>query len=714
MAVFEPPSLCWISGTTFKHNSGPKDMEQLSATEQYMGAVLLSGSSNSNDAADGEAPTSSSQATAASCQIPRKGVVIVRSAFWGNSAAATLTSSGGALRIEHTWAAVLDSTFQGRAVVNPVLSPRQEQGLADPATGTAAVSAAAGGCLSAASSSLLLCNTTLAGCAAVKQGGAVDISFTSLVLHNVSLLRSSSTQLGGCLFSSSSFVLGSRIRAVSCTADRGGGLYLDTSQLALANSSISRCSSLSSGGAVLVTTCPKAVVSNSIINSNKGTEGGAFDASSSELVLVRTEVAHNHARQRGGGLVSYAIPGPSMNFTAVNCSIHHNTAGEENGGAIAVELASVLVQGSTLTANTGRQFGGALFADAANVTVLNSMLRSNSAMLGGALYVDGAGTSWLKVINSSISHNGGDRVIAGGSVYVTNGSLTLQASNISNSTADSSGGAIYVAHAAQVKLSGCQLSQNLARYGMGAAVHLTSSRLDISNTLLKNNQAMYAGAGILASGSTVQMSRCRFESNQALVGGAYANVNGGSVRSRGGCSWSNNTAMVGGAIMLHDMQADFQGDVFSNNSATTLPSSGSETVNFVTVKPVGVGGAIYQFKGRLHIVNSTFKNNQAASRLGQGGAVFCESAVAQVTNSILTGNWAAYAGGAIRLVSKQCPAVLQVSGSQLSSNAAQGFELPTCDEHGNGGALCVDLAGPLTIDANTTFLDNFAHLGGEE
>jgi len=134
---------------------------------------------------------------------------------------------------------------------------------------------------------------------------------------------------------------------------------------------------------------------------------------------------------------------------------------------------------------------------------------------------------------------------------------------------------------------------------------------------------MYAGGGILASGSTVKMSRCSFESNEALVGGAYANVNSGSVTTTGGCRWSRNTAMVGGAIMLHDMTAQLVGDVFANNTAAMLPSSGSETVNFVTVKPVGVGGAVYQFEGRLSIVKGTFKNNQAASRLGQGAHSVC-------------------------------------------------------------------------------------------
>jgi predicted outer membrane repeat protein len=204
------------------------------------------------------------------------------------------------------------------------------------------------------------------------------------------------------------------------------------------------------------------------------------------LLLIRTEMSHNHAKQRGGGLLTYAMAGAEMKFTAVNCSIHHNSAAEENGGAIAVELATVVIQGGKLEANSGRQFGGALFADAANVTVVGSTLRNNTAMLGGATYSDGKGTAWLKVMRSSMSGNRG--AIAGGSIYLTNGSLALLASNISNSTAGNSGGAVYVAHAAQVKFSGCRLTNNQASFGMGAAVHLINSRMNLSDTFLRHNQ----------------------------------------------------------------------------------------------------------------------------------------------------------------------------------------------------------------------------------
>jgi len=108
------------------------------------------------------------------------------------------------------------------------------------------------------------------------------------------------------------------------------------------------------------------------------------------------------------------------------------------------------------------------------------------AMLGGALYSDGQGAAWLKVTGSSMSSNSGD--IAGGSIYLTNGSLTLASSNVTNSTAGNSGGAVYVVRAMQVKVSRCRLSLNRASYGMGAAAHLISSRMDISSTVLRRNQ----------------------------------------------------------------------------------------------------------------------------------------------------------------------------------------------------------------------------------
>lgn len=217
-------------------------------------------------------------------------------------------------------------------------------------------------------------------------------------------------------------------------------------------------------------------------------DGAGLDVRGSNLHLLRSNVSHNVAAQRGGALLSFDAAGEPI--TAINidsCSITNNTASQENGGALGVSLCKMTVTDSIFSHNTALQQGGAVYADQANVTLRNTAFTGNTATYGGAVHCDAGASGWLRIINNSMTGNGGSDVVDGGAVLFRNGSLSIVSSSISNNTASNTGGALQAAHAS-VAMSACLIQYNTVLFGMAGGVHVLQSAVDMNTTLFSHNQ----------------------------------------------------------------------------------------------------------------------------------------------------------------------------------------------------------------------------------
>lgn len=105
------------------------------------------------------------------------------------------------------------------------------------------------------------------------------------------------------------------------------------------------------------------------------------------------------------------------------------------GGAIANSGANVTIENCAFRANRSGGPGGALITSGGAMTIKDSVLSGNVASQGGAIFVSG-NNSTLSITNTTISGNyaeGTDELTAGGgALYVSNGSVAINFSTITN------------------------------------------------------------------------------------------------------------------------------------------------------------------------------------------------------------------------------------------------------------------------------------------
>ena len=337
--------------------------------------------------------------------------------------------------------------------------------------------------------------------------------------------------------------------------------------------------------------------------------------------------------------------GEGFTVTLTNATLINGKA--DNGGAIYND-GSLTLSDVKLSDNAADSYGGAVFNNG-NLVVGNSVFDSNDIVNRGSASVDYGGAAiynWkegtLKVTNSNFTNNiknykNGDNLVG---AITTIGNATVSGSNFVNNSGRW-GGAI--------SATGAELRKN-------------SSTLTVSNTIFKDNSALYAGA-VYIWGSNYNIADCVFDNNTAF--------------GKGNMTPNNNN---GGALVVSQ--------VSKFNEPITGTISGSKFTN----NKAQYGGAAYFNKGFVTITDSVFENNIATA---EGGAVDFSHAsvkdlVVSINNSSFVGNKAPVAGAIFTNVDSK------ITNSNFTKNTAS-----------KGGAVLNENGAKLTVD-NSTFKDNAA------
>nr|WP_278937749.1 Ig-like domain repeat protein [Methanobrevibacter smithii] len=350
-------------------------------------------------------------------------------------------------------------------------------------------------------------------------------------------------------------------------------------------------------------------------------------------------------------------------------------------------------KGHTIDAkNLGRIFS---IGEGFTVTLTNATLINGKADKGGAIYNDGSLTlSDVKLSDNAADSYGGavfnnGHLVIGNSVFDSNdivnrgsasvdyggaaiynwydGTLTVSGSNFTNNiknykNGDNLVGAITTIGNATV--IGSNFVNNSGRWGgaisaTGAELRKNSSTLTVSNTIFKDNSALYAGA-VYIWGSNYNIADCVFDNNTAF--------------GKGNMTPNNNN---GGALVVSQ--------VSRFNEPITGTISGSKFIN----NKAQYGGAAYFNKGFVTITDSVFENNVATA---EGGAVGFSHAsvkdlVVSINNSSFVGNKAPVAGAIFTNVDSK------ITNSNFINNSAAKI----------GGAICN--VNDLTVE-NSKFVNN--------
>ena len=394
-------------------------------------------------------------------------------------------------------------------------------------------------------------------------------------------------------------------------------------------------------------------------------------------------------------------------------------------------------KGHTIDAkNLGRIFS---IGEGFTVTLTNATLINGRAVEGGAIYNDGS----LTLSDVKLSDNAADSY--GGAVF-NNGELVVSDSvfdsndivNRGSASVDYGGAAIYNWYDGTLTVSGSNFTNNIKNYkngdnlvgaittignatvigsnfvnnsgrwggaisATGAELRKNSSTLTVSNTIFKDNSALYAGA-VYIWGSNYNIADCVFDNNTAFGKGNMTpnNNNGGALvvsqvsrfnepitGTISGSKFTNNKAQYGGAAYFNKGFVTITDSVFENNVATA--EGGAVDFSHASVKDLVVS-----------INNSSFVGNKAPV----AGAIFT-NVDSKITNSNFINNSAAKIGGAICNVND-----LTVENSKFVNNTPQAIH--NSKELHLGIETFTDLQNAIgLVDGILTLDSDIAMTGGE-
>ena len=246
-----------------------------------------------------------------------------------------------------------------------------------------------------------------------------------------------------------------------------------------------------------------------------------------------------------------------------------------------------------------------------------------------------------KIVNCTISDNGGDKIMYGAAIKVNAENLTITntvfKNNIANNDSYSYGGAIYC-NASGLNLKDCTFDTNSV-YGWGSHVYLDEDADDVCiNGTKFINGLISQGDGsaiYVLCESNVTICNSTFTSNHAVNGGAL-NVNSNIIGLKiyNNTFTSNVASNNGGAIAFTCSEINYlemYNNIYTSNSAkyggAIYSNVGfSESDSTFKSNSATDGSAIYLTGGNaLTLTRDTFESNAATGQgtvyIGNGGSI---------------------------------------------------------------------------------------------
>ena len=514
-----------------------------------------------------------------------------------------------------------------------------------------------------------------------------------------------------------------RLTLANGSGDWDGGALLvhGDSELTVTNSIFSNNSTVHAGGAILVRDSEAIIFSSSFYNNSaewggaihvwdSGTltannvtfdgnitdsRGSAVDIRSQSAALTDVRFFNNH-----GG--THVVIASSEASVTINCYF------ELSDNSPNTLDPDVIFTNSDCVGNVGAQSQSEPASAPAEVVVSGELTVGGSCSLadaisaanedravGGCPAGEGADTialtaditlsTELPPIESEIMLEGGGHAISGDDRYRIfivgeSGVMTIKGATLRNGNVRDGSAALR-----------CVQDRNVSDKWGGAICNV--GRLSIRDSVISNSSAQNGGA--VFSQNELSVTDSKFSGNTAAYGGAIFNWGELSVT---GSEFRDNSGHVanaeGGAIYNFEGRLSIVDSLFSGNRAP-------------------VGGALFS-DGELSVTGSVFGNNGAD---GNGGAIASEGELL-VTDSVFDGNAAFRSGGAIVGTGE-----VSVSGSVFNGNSARGggaiasgHKLSVTDSKfsgnsaaGEGGAI--DSFGELSV-TGSEFAGNSADRGG--
>jgi hypothetical protein len=213
---------------------------------------------------------------------------------------------------------------------------------------------------------------------------------------------------------------------------------------------------------------------------------------------------------------------------------------------ISATTAQVTISGLTISGGSAAYGGG--IVNLGSLTISDSTLSANSATISGGGICNIGGT--LSVSGSSLSGNTASA--CGGGLY-NNGNLTLSSSTLSGNSGYQ-GGAVLNARVGTLTVSNSTLNDNSAHFGAGL---WNRGSLTVGGSALSGNTAAQSSGGI-DNGGSLTVNNSTVAGNSAQYVGGLFNESGTATLSNATLAQNNATISVGGldaysgVVLLHN------------------------------------------------------------------------------------------------------------------------------------------------------------------
>jgi len=436
-------------------------------------------------------------------------------------------------------------------------------------------------------------------------GGGIDRVFsingtTGLTsISGLSIVNGNTTGYGGGIYSTESLALKNVVISGNSAGESGGGIDVAApgGTLNISDSSIiENTASLTSGG--IGFTLEKSVtISNTLVSANRitGTNandrgGGIFGspAGAGAVVEISGSRISGNTAPAGGGLYlggGLGIPAITIKNTKITGNIALN-AGDSGGGGLYLAAGNVVIEGSTIRANTARYNGGGIQAEGieslkvSGSTISSNQTTSSSGGLGGGgLFVEGSGSTKVPVTILKSEFSGNQTFGSGGGLYATTGlALNISGSTFSGNQADEGGGGIAVfgaiSNAVNVTVTGCTISDNFIPTGDGKGGGFSAEGdviVTITSTKVSDNFASSGGGLGISSSALVKIDKVAVTDNFSKTDGGGIQISQTpNFKIDGGSITGNGAGDAGGGVFISGSTGSIDNTVISGNSSATL------------------------------------------------------------------------------------------------------------------------------------------------
>jgi uncharacterized repeat protein (TIGR01451 family)/CSLREA domain-containing protein len=467
-------------------------------------------------------------------------------------------------------------------------------------------------------------------------GGIADDVCSDITIDGSHIDRNSAGNAGGGIAACGELTMrGSTVDGNSTAQGDGGGIDFEGSEASLTDTSVSDNRAYDSSGGGIYGDGDSLKIQGGKVNDNVAyADGGGLYVEGGSLDLTDADVTDNSAQVSSGNffLKPATVNGRLIqiggangggiyydgdeDFNVTDSTIHSNTATNGDGGGIYNGAGLLAVTRTDVTSNAAHFDGGGIWS-MSDTTITDSTVDDNGDQ---SLICDSGGGIWgmfadLKVTGSSVSGNGSRGNGAG--IYWSQGSVTVEDTNVDHNTTDGGeGGGIWAA-GLPLEVTRSSVSHNHA-FDRGGGIYTgLADTLAVTDSDVNDNNVDGNGGGIYDDGQQLRITGTSVSRNVATDSG------GGLWHDQNGPGTIANTTISGNHAGNSSYGDNEGGGIFQNGEETIKgPSTGLSDDSLLLLNVTiaeneadqGAGGGIYTPGADVQLTNVLFANST------QGGA----------------------------------------------------------------------------------------------